>query len=59
MTMWIVCKIYGEVIVEETFEKLFEEFRSHLFERHGYHIHEANFIARDLIKKMIIGFDDQ
>jgi len=56
--MWISCKMCGEIVIGDTFEEVFEQFRSHLFDRHKLHIGDANIIARDLIRKVIKRFPD-
>jgi len=48
----------GEIVIGDTFEEVFEQFRSHLFDRHKLHIGDANIIARDLIRKVIKRFPD-
>jgi len=50
--MWFVCRC-GYTIHADTYEDLFNSIRKHLFESHKYHIADANYIAREITKKVI------
>ena len=51
--MWFVCKLCGEVIVDSEYGSLFNRIREHYMTEHDFDLHSANFIARDLIRKVI------
>jgi len=55
--MWFACKLCGEVVVTSdcaaSYWPLFYEIREHYMTEHGFDLHSANFIARDLIKKLV------
>jgi len=51
--MWFRCKLCNEILESSEYGVLFTRIREHYMTEHGLDLHTANFIARDLIRKVI------
>jgi len=50
--VWVRCKKCNQVFVSESLVRVYEQYKFHLVDEHGYHIQDANFESRTLLKNV-------